>query len=131
MWSIHIQIPRNRLLATSHSIMLGSATRCASNVARAVLLRAGARSSMVGCSSPVVGVRFASGAVASPEGPIGIVMLNMGGPSSLHGEHDGVGPFLHRLFSDGEIIRLGPLQKILVSDVAQAASASSTLAALS
>lgn len=40
-------------------------------------------------------------------------MLNMGGPSSLHGEHDGVGPFLHRLFSDGEIIRLGPLQKIL------------------
>ena len=45
--------------------------------------------------------------------PIGVVMLNMGGPSSLDGAEDGVAPFLTRLFSDGEIIRLGPLQKTL------------------
>ena len=36
-------------------------------------------------------------------------MLNMGGPNDL----DEVGPFLHNLFSDGEIITLGPLQNIL------------------
>lgn len=53
-------------------------------------------------------------ATASADGPIGIVMMNMGGPGSLEGEQDGVKPFLQRLFSDGEIIRLGPLQKILV-----------------
>ena len=46
--------------------------------------------------------------------PIGIVLMNMGGPSSLDGPVDGVGPFLHRLFSDKEIIRLGPLQHTLV-----------------
>lgn len=102
--------------------MLGSAARCASNVARAVLLRTSARSNSIGGFAPVIGLRFASGTVASQEGPVGIVMLNMGGPSSLHGEQDGVGPFLHRLFSDGEIIRLGPLQKILVSDVAMGAA---------
>jgi len=38
-----------------------------------------------------------------------VVMLNMGGPNDL----DEVGPFLHNLFSDGEIITLGPLQNIL------------------
>jgi hypothetical protein len=48
------------------------------------------------------------------EGPVGIVMLNMGGPSSLDGPVDGVEPFLNRLFSDKEIIMLGPLQKWLV-----------------
>ncbi len=47
--------------------------------------------------------------------PVGIVMLNMGGPSSLDGPVDGVEPFLRRLFTDGEIIKLGPLQKWLVS----------------
>ena len=36
-------------------------------------------------------------------------MLNMGGPNDL----DEVGPFLKNLFSDGEIITLGPLQNIL------------------
>ena len=41
-------------------------------------------------------------------------MLNMGGPSSLDGAVDGVEPFLRRLFLDGEIIMLGPLQKFLV-----------------
>ena len=43
-----------------------------------------------------------------------IVMLNMGGPSSLDGETDGVRPFLTNLFTDPEIIPLGPLQKYLV-----------------
>lgn len=42
-------------------------------------------------------------------------MMNMGGPGSLDGPEDGVKPFLTRLFSDGEIIKLGPLQKWLVS----------------
>jgi hypothetical protein len=41
-------------------------------------------------------------------------MLNMGGPSSLHGPRDGVQAFLTNLFSDPEIIPLGPLQKLLV-----------------
>lgn len=36
-------------------------------------------------------------------------MLNMGGPSTV----PEVGPFLHRLFSDREIITLGPFQDIL------------------
>ena len=40
--------------------------------------------------------------------------MNMGGPGSLDGEHDGVEPFLRRLFADREIIMLGPLQKSLV-----------------
>lgn len=40
--------------------------------------------------------------------------MNMGGPSSLDGESDGVGAFLTNLFSDPEIIPLGPLQKWLV-----------------
>lgn len=35
-------------------------------------------------------------------GPTGIVMLNLGGPKTL----DDVGPFLHRLFLDREIIQL-------------------------
>ena len=51
---------------------------------------------------------------ASGRPPTALVMLNMGGPSSLDGPVDGVGPFLQRLFSDGEIIRLGPFQKFLV-----------------
>ena len=41
--------------------------------------------------------------------PTGIVMFNMGGPSTL----DEVGPFLHRLFTDGEIITLGRFQNTL------------------
>lgn len=36
-------------------------------------------------------------------------MMNMGGPRTL----DDVGPFLHNLFTDGEIITLGPLQNSL------------------
>ena len=39
--------------------------------------------------------------------PVGVVMLNMGGPSTLDGAADGVQPFLRRLFSDKEIIQLG------------------------
>lgn len=54
-------------------------------------------------------------APASPASSIGpkkgtaVVMLNMGGPATV----PEVGPFLDRLFSDGEIIQLGPLQKWL------------------
>src|SRR5512143_172241 len=36
---------------------------------------------------------------------IGVLLLNLGGPDSL----DAVKPFLYNLFSDREIIRLGPL----------------------
>ncbi len=46
--------------------------------------------------------------------PLAVVMLNMGGPSSLDGLDDGVHPFLKRLFQDGEIIKLGPFQIPLV-----------------
>ena len=45
--------------------------------------------------------------LAPSASPIGIVMLNMGGPSSLSGAADGVPAFLKRLFSDSEIIQLG------------------------
>jgi ferrochelatase len=51
--------------------------------------------------------RFSSTASSKPM--TGIVMLNMGGPSTV----PEVGPFLHRLFTDGEIIQLGPLQSTL------------------
>lgn len=43
-----------------------------------------------------------------------VVMLNMGGPSTLEGQRDGVQPFLTNLFTDPEIIPLGPLQPYLV-----------------
>lgn len=44
---------------------------------------------------------------------IGVILLNMGGPDSL----DSVKPFLQNLFSDRDIIRLGPsfLQKTIAS----------------
>ena len=54
---------------------------------------------------------------AAAEAPVGIVMLNMGGPGSLHDPHTGVQAFLGRLFGDPEIIRLGPLQRVLVREV--------------
>jgi ferrochelatase len=43
--------------------------------------------------------------------PIGVILLNMGGPEKL----DEVEPFLYNLFSDRQIIRLGPffMQKFL------------------
>ena len=41
--------------------------------------------------------------------PTAVVMFNMGGPSTL----DEVGPFLNRLFLDGEIITLGRFQNTL------------------
>lgn len=56
------------------------------------------------------------GAQSQPSGNVGIVMLNMGGPSSLDGPEDGVEFFLRNLFSDKDIIPLGPFQKHLVSD---------------
>jgi len=55
-------------------------------------------------------------AVSDKPAPVAIVMLNMGGPSSLDGPVDGVEPFLRRLFLDGEIIKLGPLQSVLVCE---------------
>lgn len=56
--------------------------------------------------------RRALSTAASP--PTAVVMMNMGGPSSLTGEKDGVQHFLTNLFTDPEIIPLGPLQKYLV-----------------
>lgn len=41
--------------------------------------------------------------------PTAVVMMNMGGPATI----PEVEPFLSRLFADGEIIQLGPLQNIL------------------
>ncbi len=55
-----------------------------------------------------------AGASSAPRPPTAVVMLNMGGPSSLDGETDGVQPFLTNLFTDPEIIPLGPLQRWLV-----------------
>ncbi|EPX71762.1 ferrochelatase [Schizosaccharomyces octosporus yFS286] len=53
---------------------------------------------------------------ASKEGgPTAIVMLNMGGPSNL----DEVGPFLERLFADGDIIPLGYFQNFLGKFIAK------------
>ena len=43
-----------------------------------------------------------------PDNPIGLVVLNMGGPDSL----DSVEPFLYNLFSDRDLIRL-PLGRVL------------------
>ncbi|KAF2092367.1 ferrochelatase-domain-containing protein [Rhizodiscina lignyota] len=43
------------------------------------------------------------------EGPTAVVFMNMGGPSTV-GE---VGDFLSRLFADGDLIPLGPLQSYL------------------
>jgi protoporphyrin/coproporphyrin ferrochelatase len=53
--------------------------------------------------------RFVSTETSVSMSPIGIVLLNMGGPSSLHGKVDGVEPFLTRLFTDNEIIGLPKL----------------------
>ncbi len=49
---------------------------------------------------------------------IGVILLNMGGPDSL----DAVEPFLYNLFSDRDIIRLGPsfLQKPMASLIIRA-----------
>merc|ERR1712205_141085 len=44
--------------------------------------------------------------MSSGKSPTGIVMLNMGGPATV----PEVGPFLERLFLDGEIIQLGNFQ---------------------
>ncbi|EPY50068.1 ferrochelatase [Schizosaccharomyces cryophilus OY26] len=52
---------------------------------------------------------------ASKKGPTAIVMLNMGGPSNL----DEVGPFLQRLFADGDIIPLGYFQNSLGKFIAK------------
>eukprot|EP00475_Leptophrys_vorax_P043082 TRINITY_DN8181_c0_g1_i1.p1 TRINITY_DN8181_c0_g1~~TRINITY_DN8181_c0_g1_i1.p1 ORF type:complete len:385 (-),score=98.17 TRINITY_DN8181_c0_g1_i1:25-1179(-) len=46
---------------------------------------------------------------SSTSSPTGILMLNMGGPATI----PEVGPFLSRLFSDGEIIQLGIAQNTL------------------
>ncbi|KAI0382116.1 hypothetical protein F5Y04DRAFT_254095 [Hypomontagnella monticulosa] len=48
---------------------------------------------------------------AGSKGPTAMVFLNMGGPSTL----DEVGDFLYRLFADGDLIPLGPMQKYIGS----------------
>jgi len=54
--------------------------------------------------------------------PTAVLMMNMGGPSSLDGERDGVKAFLSRLFADGEIIQFGAFQNILVRPIPYAQS---------
>ena len=82
------------------SLQLPSRARGGLSRLSSALLR---RSSSSSSSSSSVAAAAAS---SSAEPPIGVVMLNMGGPSSLHGAVDGVQPFLTRLFLDGEIIGL-------------------------
>ena len=67
-----------------------------------------AASAAPAASATATGAAAASAASVHPGGTA-VVMLNMGGPASV----PEVGPFLDRLFSDGEIIQLGPLQKWL------------------
>lgn len=56
------------------------------------------------------GVRTLARAYATkPLSPTGVVFMNMGGPSKSSETFD----FLHRLFSDKDLIPLGPFQKIL------------------
>jgi len=80
-------------------------------VARRVSLRADSRAASTA-------TRAHGDETVSAEKPkTAVMMLNMGGPSSLEGKEDGVGAFLDRLFADGEIITLGKLQNWLVRDV--------------
>ncbi len=46
---------------------------------------------------------------SSSRPPTGVLLLNMGGPATI----PEVGPFLQRLFSDGEIIQFGRFQNFL------------------
>lgn len=69
---------------------------------------------VAGTDSGAAAAAAAAAATATPRPPIGVVLMNMGGPGSLEGPEDGVRAFLTRLFLDGEIIKLGPLQKWLV-----------------
>ncbi len=55
---------------------------------------------------------------ASPAGPLGLIVLNLGGPTNL----DDVEPFLRRLFGDPDVIQLGwlrPLQPLFARLVAK------------
>eukprot|EP00038_Savillea_parva_P015579 m.14385 g.14385 ORF g.14385 m.14385 type:complete len:406 (+) comp3147_c0_seq1:83-1300(+) len=52
---------------------------------------------------------------ASGRPKTGVVMLNMGGPATPKE----TGPFLKRLFTDGDIIPLGPLQNVLGNFIAK------------
>ena len=58
--------------------------------------------------------RFARRVSTTTAPKTAVIMLNMGGPSSLTGQKDGVTTFLTNLFTDPEIIPLGPLQTFLV-----------------
>jgi len=52
---------------------------------------------------------------AGSKGPTAIVFMNMGGPSTTSEVHD----FLSRLFADGDLIPLGPLQKYIGAFIAK------------
>jgi ferrochelatase len=60
---------------------------------------------------PLILTRITIGSRTLRSGKNGVILLNMGGPDTL----EDVRPFLYNLFSDREIIRLGPafLQKFL------------------
>lgn len=52
-------------------------------------------------------LKLARHASSSAKPPTALLMMNMGGPK----DQDGVYPFLANLFSDPDLIPLGPLQK--------------------
>ncbi|CUM64048.1 uncharacterized protein PRCAT00001636001 [Priceomyces carsonii] len=64
--------------------------------------------------SKVVSRRWNSSQI-SGKGPTGIVFMNMGGPSSVKETYD----FLFRLFSDRDLIPLGPFQKFIAKLIAK------------
>mmetsp|Transcript_33916 Transcript_33916/g.88988 ORF Transcript_33916/g.88988 Transcript_33916/m.88988 type:complete len:411 (-) Transcript_33916:88-1320(-) len=73
----------------------------------------------VGSHTPVVALAGAAHArtkaTAAVPPKTAVMMMNMGGPA----EPDETGPFLQRLFTDGDIIPLGPLQSILGNYIAK------------
>lgn len=100
-------------LARVHSAgrtLLG-ASQHARRVSVPAALKSAAAPAVAAQAAPAASASAAAATSSSAGAPKGkgtaVVMLNMGGPASV----PEVRPFLDRLFSDGEIIQLGPFQK--------------------
>ena len=68
----------------------------------------------------------APAANANTKAPLGLIALNLGGPTSLYD----VEPFLRRLFGDPSVTQLGwlrPLQPLLARSVARSRASGSLL----